>query len=67
MSVVDIEEGKIDKAFKDVLSEVKNYMDYDLEDITKMVSNKLFRKKRKSKNKKPTQEEMMKALMEQVS
>lgn len=66
MSVVDIEEGKIDKAFKDVLSEVKNYMDYNLEDITKMVSNNLFRKKRKSKNKKPTQEEMIKALMEQA-
>ena len=41
-------------------------MDYNLEDITKMVSNNLFRKKRKSKNKKPTQEEMIKALMEQA-
>ena len=63
-AVIDIDEGRIDKAFKEYVSENSDYMNYSTEEITKMVSNSIFKSKKKNSNKKPTREEMIKALTE---
>lgn len=41
-------------------------MNYITEEITKIISSRIFKSKKKNSNKKPIKEEMIKALMEQA-
>lgn len=52
------------KAFKEYVSENSDYMNYITEKITKIISSRIFKSKKKNSNKKPTREEMIKVLTE---
>lgn len=63
-TVLDLDESRIDKAFKEYVSENSDFMNYSTEEIAKIVSSSIFKSKKKNSNKKPTREEMIKALIE---
>lgn len=62
--MLDLDESRIDKAFKEYVSENSDFMNYSTEEIAKIVSSSIFKSKKKNSNKKPTREEMIKALIE---